>query len=406
MWTRPSPPPTPYRKRPPSEEACYHRKPASASRPVGGDVPPDPSEDVNGVGAVVVPAATSPASNVGGGVGSAMSGPVGVAVPATITSDVADGVGNDDVPDIGAFVVPDVSNVIPGLGAGVASSSSSSSSSPRGNVPFNTPTTIASVASLKPSDRVMPSFPPATSLAVPSQSELYSYRTSTIRSVVDAIATVVGDVVVTITGTVAVGGDDVTAPAVGDDVTAPAVGEIVGNSMTTIAVGLDVVSGRTTTGGAVATVGEIVGYITGAGVTETGDRVGNGSTVVGTSVPSTIPIVGSSVVTATVGASVSTIISVGIAVGNPVGVRVVSSGVGLSVGTTVEGRSVGTTVDGGSVVDAYVVGTSVTTTVGGKGEGRRRRRRRIEAIVIVPRGIDVVVNDPGSIYLVHVVVVE
>jgi hypothetical protein len=57
-------------------------------------------------------------------------------------------------------------------------------------------------------------------------------------------------------------------------------------------------------------------------------------------------------------------------------------------------------------VDAYVVGTSVTTTVGGKGEGRRRRRRRIEAIVIVPRGIDVVVNDPGSIYLVHVVVVE
>ena len=63
---------------------------ASASRPVGGDVPPDPSEDVNGVGAVVVPAATSPASNVGGGVGSAMSGPVGVAVPATITSDVAD----------------------------------------------------------------------------------------------------------------------------------------------------------------------------------------------------------------------------------------------------------------------------------------------------------------------------
>ena len=89
----------------------------------------------------------------------------------TLLGHVPDGVGNDNVPDIGAFVVPDVLNVIPELGAGVVSSSSSSS---RGNVPFNTLATIALVASMKPSDRVMPSFPPMTSLAVTPQSELYS----------------------------------------------------------------------------------------------------------------------------------------------------------------------------------------------------------------------------------------
>ncbi len=123
---------------------------------VGGDVPLDTSEDVDGVGTIVP--ADSPE---GGSVGS--NNAMGDAVPADSSDDTC-GVGNDDAPAIGEVVDP-VTKVVSGLGAGEESSF-------RGYVLFNISTTIASVASMKPSVSVIPSLPLMTSSAVTPHSEL------------------------------------------------------------------------------------------------------------------------------------------------------------------------------------------------------------------------------------------
>ena len=177
-------------------------------------------------------------------------------------------------------------------------------------------------------------------------------------------------------------GDDVETAMTGEDVgltvSVPAVGDIVGNII--VIVGLDV-SKTETTGGAVATVGEIVGNTTrgvGLGVSATGDMVGNGSAAVGLSVSMT-PSVGDSVVTAAVGISVST---------NSVGDSVVTSTLGLAVGMTVEGVSVGMAVEGVSVVGAMVVGTmvvgsSVAETLGSRVVGEPVEGAIVGAVVTI-----------------------
>ena len=184
----------------------------TVARPNGANVPPEPAaregpsvppgvatEDANVVGAVVPADASEDATNVGSNVAPAIGeddvvtvartdganvppnpaareGPsvppgvapedanvVGAVVPADASEDAIN-VGNNVAPAIGEVVDP-VTKVVLGDGAGEEPSS-------RGYVLFRVSTTIASVAIIRPSLRVMPLLPLTTSSAVTPQSEL------------------------------------------------------------------------------------------------------------------------------------------------------------------------------------------------------------------------------------------
>ena len=121
----------------------------TVARPDGANVPPEPAARE---GPSVPPGVATEDANV-----------VGAVVPADASEDAIN-VGNNVAPAIGEVVDP-VTKVVLGDGAGEEPSS-------RGYVLFRVSTTIASVAIIRPSLRVMPLLPLTTSSAVTPQSEL------------------------------------------------------------------------------------------------------------------------------------------------------------------------------------------------------------------------------------------